>query len=430
MSNGSPGTESTDDCAIDVEQARRLFHEAEALSDAEGGQTWGRKLYGPYMFVDPASRQIVANQPDREGHLTEHAGLYLGALPAEQGVANTAIDWAGEKWTMVMWPLHRDRYRHTRLLTHEMFHRIQDEIGLPARPCDNGHLDSRDGRIWLRLEWRALSEALIRPGAERRRAIEDALVFRRYRQSLFPEKGDDECALEMHEGMAEYTGYIACGLPAHVLPDRAALALDAYDHQEAYVLNFAYASGPAYGLLLDEAGVNWRQGVSPETDLSVLLADAYELRLPADLASEASARASRYDGQEIITEETAREAARAARLAGYKARFVDGPTLLLPNTGATRWTYDPRLVHAFGDNGKVYEVIRVSDDWGLLEVAAGGAWLTFREDGMLELIVVPGPTDAASRPLSGDGWTLTLDDGWTLKPGPREGDLIVVTNGE
>src|SRR5208283_795581 len=88
---------------IDLQLAARYFQEAKWASDDDGGKLWGRRLYGPMLFADPQTRSVVANQGDKDGKLHRERGLWVGTLPKEVGIANTAIDWAGVKWTMVMW---------------------------------------------------------------------------------------------------------------------------------------------------------------------------------------------------------------------------------------------------------------------------------------------------------------------------------------
>jgi hypothetical protein len=85
-------------------------------------------------------------------------------------------------------------------MAHEMWHRVQNDIGFPASGAANDHLDSRDGRVWLQLEWRALAKALSVRGEQRRRAIADALLFRAYRRTIFPNAAAQEREMEMHEG--------------------------------------------------------------------------------------------------------------------------------------------------------------------------------------------------------------------------------------
>src|SRR5262245_51971252 len=80
---------------IDALLAKRCLDEAAALSQADGGALWGRPLYGPMLFIDPATRRIVSSQRDTAGTLTfqESAGVWVGTLPEEFHIANTAFDW-------------------------------------------------------------------------------------------------------------------------------------------------------------------------------------------------------------------------------------------------------------------------------------------------------------------------------------------------
>src|SRR4029079_12075047 len=96
---------------------------------------------------------------------------------------------------------------------HELWHRIQDQLGLPSSGASNDHLDTRDGRYWLQLEWRALAAALATSGPDEKRAITDAALFRTRRHRIFPGGADEERAMEMHEGLAEYTGVRLSGSP-------------------------------------------------------------------------------------------------------------------------------------------------------------------------------------------------------------------------
>src|SRR5437763_6171448 len=180
--------------AIDTKLAQQYFRQLEQTSDRDGGKTWGLSLYGPILFVDPGSGSIVANQADDENKLVAGDGVFIGTLPKDISPANTAIDWAGVHWTMVMWPVSEFRQPRERLLLHECFHRLQEKLGLPARDAVNAHLDTLNGRIWIQMEWRALERALRQIGPARNAAIADALLFRTYRRSLFPDATRNENA--------------------------------------------------------------------------------------------------------------------------------------------------------------------------------------------------------------------------------------------
>src|SRR5689334_19063818 len=305
--------------AIDPAKARQYFAEAKALSDRDDGVLWKVQLCGPLLFVDPGTRYAVANQADAEGKLKPLDGVFAGTAPEELGFANTATKWSGVEWTMVVWPLPTYKQPRTRLMLHECFHRVQSQIGLNPADAQNGHLDSLDGRIWLQMEWRALEHAFWQQGEERKRDMADAIYFRNYRRSLFPAAAASEDALEMHEGMAEYTGFkLSTSSPEEYAVVVAAWLRAAPTRTPSYGRSFAYTSGPAYGGLLDLANKSWRTGLTPSTNLGELLARAYGVPVPALTALnkvEAMRRAERYDGGEVVTIETEREVKHQARVA-------------------------------------------------------------------------------------------------------------------
>src|SRR3954451_11564956 len=187
---------------IDLQKAERYFAEAKAASDRDAGALWGVRLYGPMMFADPQTRMVVANRADAEGKLKREGDVWTGTLPPNVGIANTATNWAGVHWTMIMWgALGQFRQDRVRLMMHECFHRVQDGIGLLAMDAVNNHLDTMDGRIWLQLEWRALDRALRSSGVDRKQALADALAFRAHRRMLISQGAKAESALERNEGL-------------------------------------------------------------------------------------------------------------------------------------------------------------------------------------------------------------------------------------
>ena len=412
----------------DTAKARQYFAEAKALSDRDNGALWKVQLCGPLIFVDPETRSAVANQADAEGKLKPQEGAFAGTAPPELGVANTATKWSGVEWTMVMWPLPIYKQPRLRLVMHECFHRVQASIGLPATDAQNGHLDSLDGRIWLQMEWRALEHAFWQQGEERKRDIDDAVYFRNYRRSLFPAAAKNEDALEMNEGLAEYTGFkLSTSSPEEYAVQVAAWLRGAPTRTQSYGRSFAYTSGPAYGGLLDLAGKNWRTGLTPSTDLGQLLAQAYGVQIPASLdKAGAMRRAERYDGSEVIAIETENEAKHQARIAEARKLFVDGPILILPVGEKFNYVYDPNMVLALDDKLTLYQyegVINVTDEWGMLKTTIGV--VLARENGKVVRAQVPAPIDAAKAPLAGKGWTLELKPGWELILEGRPGDFTL-----
>jgi hypothetical protein len=406
---------------IDLQRAAQFFKEAQAASNADGGELWGSRLYGPILFVDRVSLYVVANQQDKEGQLKPSGGVWVGTLPDNVAPANTAVKWAGVHWTMVMWPLPELPHSRMRLLMHECFHRIQDDLGLPATNPNNAHLDDKDGRTWMRLEMRALAEALSNADEARTRAIRDALAFRKRRAELCgPISADFERQLEMNEGLCEYTGIVLSGFGKPSLDARAAMRLEQEQASATFSRSFAYATGPAYGLLLDGFGVAWRKGLNPATSLPDLLARS----LPKSPGPEEpiSALVARYDGDRVIAVETQAAEDRERLLASYRAKFVEGPLLTLPVLSKFGYSYDPNAVSSFPGHGQVFSSAKVTDEWGVLQVSGGGV-LMQRGDQAITGVVVTAPQSMEGVRVAGDGWTLELSVGWRVVPGLKPGSF-------
>jgi len=312
------------------------------------------------------------------------------------------------------WPLPADRAARAILMMHELFHRIEGQLPLPApTQIDNVQLDTADGRYYLQLEWRALASALRATTDDGRRAANaGALAFRAARRAAFPGSAATEDALELHEGLAEYTGVVV-GRPEPAARIEAALQdLAAHVGDPSFVRSFAYATGPSYGLLLDRYAPAWRAQIVHTRSLAGTLAAAVPVVLP-----EVEQAAGTYDGPALRAAEQARAAQHAALLAQYRRALVDGPVATL-RFRHMKIEFDPRTVTPLGELGSVYPVLRVVDDWGALAVT-GGALL--KAD--WSAVVVPAPSTTSQRTATGDGWRLELAPGWRFEPDDRAGDV-------
>src|SRR5688500_18822987 len=214
LQDSVPATETPERLRL----AAEAFAQARAACDEDNAKLWGKQLWGPVMLVDPATRRFVANEAIEQSDIAvgvtptvpvnvKGRTVHVGTLPENLSAANTASEYAGRRWAMVVWPIADTPQVQRQLLVHELWHRIQSELGLPLDTPTCDHLDTEEGRLWLRLEMRALATALAADaGPGRLRAIEDALAFRSHRRSLFDGAGESERKLELAEGLAEYTG--------------------------------------------------------------------------------------------------------------------------------------------------------------------------------------------------------------------------------
>jgi len=411
---------------IDTALARRYFDEAAEVARLDGGKLWGIPFDGTLIFGDQATRTVVAARGDTGGVLRRAGSVWIGTMPSNQNVANTAAEWGGVRWTTVRWPPPpgddpEARALRAELFAHELWHGIQARLGLPMDDAPNAHLDEREGRIWLRLEARALHFALGADGEERRTALHDALRFRAERQVRFPDAGEAERKLERHEGMAGYTGLRLSGRDDTSMRARARALLDEVDGGVHLARSFAYGTGPAYGLLLDDLAPGWRRRVIAGAGPAELLRES----LPRDeRTADAVARGARYGHEPIALAEMLRERERDARRAELTARLVDGAVVRLPFE-QMQMQLDPQNVEPLGAAGTVYRAIRISDRWGVLEATDGAVLLA--PDFSHAVVAKPARLEAgAGGVVRGDGWTLTLADGYRLREGQRAGDLNVV----
>lgn len=397
--------------------ADAVFREAAVICARDDGALWGHTLCGPMLLTDWHDNTVVANQADAGGALKPAGSLFAGVLPASAIVANTPIDWSGTHWTEMIWPLPDDDDKRHVMIAHELFHRIQAGLKFPQGDGGNQHLDSLEGRYLLQLEWRALAKALDAPdAAQRRAATVDALLFRHERYRLFPAAAAEEGALELNEGVAEYTG-VMIGLQtpqartAHALRD-----LSAFVASPSFVRSFAYATGPAWGLLLNDADPAWRGQIRSGQRLDQLLETA--LKLPPTAPADVQARAALYDDGSLRAAEVRRDEETRARLAELKARLVDGPVLSLPLVHAS-FQFNPQTLKPLGEFGTVYPTLKLSADWGVLEVEDGALLNPAAKTAAVSAAGVDPAT------LKTPAWRLALNKGWVVAPGARRGDLVV-----
>jgi hypothetical protein len=366
--------------------------ELQQMCNEDRARLWGVDLCGPLLVVDPATREAWASQPDRDGVLSIQGAGYAGRLPEGVGIANTSVNWAGVRWIMVMGPLPTDATERRVLVAHEAWHRVQNLLGLPQSASDCAHLETERGRYLMRLEFRALSTALRSRGAARREAARDALMFRAVRISEFANAASQEAALDRNEGLASYTGVkLGAGANAEMF---AARTLDRSDHHAAFARAYAYSSGPAYGLLLDEMQPAWRTTLAGNAPADLLVPI---LRPPAFEAERFYRIAGRYGGEVVATEELQRAQTQRARIVELRQRFAEGPRLSI-GLRRMQMEFDPNQVTPVEGLGNFYGVLTVRDAWGELRATEGAL---ISSD--LSRIILPAPSPSG---FSGPGWTV------------------------
>ncbi|MCX7358753.1 MAG: hypothetical protein NT015_11535 [Alphaproteobacteria bacterium] len=383
--------------------------ELQQMCTADAGQLWGASLCGPLLVVDANTRQVWATERDNLNVLTLTAGGgWVGTLPQGVPLANTTVEWAGVRWIMVIGPLPDDATARRILVAHESWHRLQTSIGFPMQDIVAAHLQTERGRYLLRLEMRALSTAMLSTGRARRNAVKDAVAFRMARLATFSEAAAAESALDRNEGLAAYTGVrLGAGAQSHLYTARA---LTAADEQQSLARSYAYATGPAYGVLLDEFVPSWRTSLGNWTPSDLLVGP---LRIQPLSSRALDRQAERYGGQQIASEERVRAENQRHVIAELQARFT-GARLELP-LGQMQFEFDPGQVTPVEGLGTVYQRLVVRDAWGELRATEGAL---ISPNFNLLTASAPGPNG-----LSGPGWTLSLSPAYLVTV-PDENGVI------
>ena len=401
------GAATVAEAQVRPELAKRYFDEVGKLCGRDAGRLWGVSLCGPLVIVDQATGTRATSQPEPEGQ-----------PPRFPGFVDGPVSWGGLQWFAI--PLYmlpeKDADARQQVMLHGLFHRIQPELGLMTEDGLNEHLDTLEGRVSMQLEWRALRRAIESSGSDRAEAIADALAFRRERRARFPGAAENERREEIREGLASYTGIAAWANSPADAHRAAASALAGGESQTSFVGNFEAASGPGYGVLLDDLMPGWRRQVRASSDLGDMLASAIAKPPTTDLA----AAAARYDGAALRTAEEARDRAQQVRVAELRRRFVDGPVLTMPAAGSG--TSDTTGSVGIPGVGTVFfHNFTLSARWGRLDANAG---VLRSADGNTLSVPVTAPLEGAT--LHGDGWTVTLNAGWVVQPAARAGSFTIV----
>jgi len=394
---------------INQELAQEYFKEAKDLCIKDNGKLWGVSICGPMVIYDIASKTIATSEPEP----TEKR-------PSILGVVNAPMQWGGKSWGAYIWndvatKTPRDRKE---LLLHELFHGVQPQLGLGVGTGTPEHLDEIQGRYWMRLEWRALALALRSSGTKRKVALSDALLFRQERQKVYPKYKDDEKGQEITEGLAAYT---ATKLVATSDEEAITAAVDLLDNIQntaltsSFIRTFAYFSGPAYGLLLDNASKDWRKRIKGTDDLTAFIVQAYKIHPSKDV----SKSALKYNGNAILTSEQQREKDRQEKIENLRKAFVDNSVLNFPGGSHS---FDSRGAIVIPGEGTIYfGPFKASGPWGSLDATKG---VLVSSDGSKRRLAAPVRID--EKTFKGDGWTLIVGDGWAVKESIPEGKYEVV----
>ena len=401
------GAAAAADAQVQPQLAQRWFEEATKLCERDAGRLWGVSLCGPMVIFDQATGTRATSQPEPEG-----------PPPRFPGFADGPVSWGGLRW--FSYPLYMladngcrctpAKYASRAVPSHSARAGVHNERRLQraSRYARRARLDAA-GMAGAPPGGRVERE---RPGRGDRRCAglqtrAPPPVSRRGGQRTARRDSRRACLLHRHRGLGQF---------ARGCPPCRSVSARRRRNESSFVGNFEAASGPAYGVLLDDLLPGWRRQVRGTSDLGDLLASATNRPPTTDVA----VAAARYDGATLRTAEEARDRAQQVRVAELRRRFVDGPVLTMPAAG--RGTSDTTGSVGIPGAGTVFfHNFTLSAQWGRLDANDG---VLRAADGATLSVPVTGPLEGTT--LKGDGWSATLNSGWVVRPAARPGSFTIV----
>ncbi|MCL2396723.1 MAG: hypothetical protein FWC93_01520 [Defluviitaleaceae bacterium] len=414
--------------SIPFDRAAELFAAAEAIFDEDGGALWGTHLGAAFMFFDPATNHAVANRPVRDDSFFEHDGLYVGVLPEEAlGGAGGVTRFDATRWAMMRWTGTED-FEDVWILQQmvRMAVDLQPSVifglGGTSGAMYNPHLGELFARVSVQMEINALMEAYISGGGDAMMdALHDALAIRAERRGRIFNIGRTENSNEISSGMGIYTELVLARREKDLKIEWLEMFIDAAITNGGQSLAWSYSqvSGVLYALLLDEIGVEWREGVrathGSATNLGELLASAIGITEPMAIGL---VDLERYGYSEITAAEiTWMENNERMTQEAFEA-FDGVPVLRIDNTG--NWGFYgefealwvPQLpTPAGGWSGQVF--------YGDFEYSGNFGTITFTQGRMLighPYHRVPAARmDTFGSTIIGYDWVLELSDDYAIE---------------
>ncbi|MFN8240361.1 MAG: hypothetical protein U0X39_06365 [Bacteroidales bacterium] len=392
------------------EKAVYYFGQVEKLCNDDGGRMWGKQLYGPMMFVDRPTRKIFANMPDRDGLLKLKDGVYTGSYPRELIIDNINVEYGGTMYGMAPLPPREDTARIVMRAIHGLFHVYQKNEGFNPTPVTTKRLDEKNARLWLKLELRALRQAIDSSEETRSRSIRDALIFRGARRELDPLEIKDENRFEFYEGLATLTFISLYDNDDLEVKKNLHIQFDRMYWQPIFSRTYGFANGAAYGYLATRKGYDLRSIKSDTTDLALIVKDSYAIKLPERCLDVAGSIAMNYELDSIYKEEEKRMTDIKERVHRQISDYTEKPVVYL-ELESPYFDFEPEEIRALDTLGTIYNSIRVADNWGKLTVDKGGCLVSFN---LKSMRVKAKNLRESKNHYYGDGWHLILNSDWEI----------------
>jgi hypothetical protein len=406
-----------------AERALYYFDAIGAICREDAGDLWGEDLYGPIMFVDRKTRRIIANAQDSEKLLKLKDGVYIGSYPKEKLIDIIAFEFGGTLFGTVRLPDIEDEYVIKAYAIHSRVHCMQQKKGISPQSYNNRHLSERNARMWLKLEWKALSSAISSEGEERRLAIRDALIFRGARHEAYPAYVNDERRFENYEGLPTFSYTLLCTASREEQKNRLLEGIKFYYSRNTYHSTYGFIHGALYAYLLYDKGFRPAMLTTDNADLGRLTSEYYSITMPEVIRDVAGSIAINYSIDIIRQEETEREQRIKEEVAKKLSVYTERPVVFL-DLESPSFGFEPTDPSSLDTLGTIYKSLRVSDNWGKLIVNETGCLVSHN---LKEIRIPAKGIKTGKSHITGEGWDLWLADTWELVKSDQNYNIRKIT---
>ncbi len=317
----------------------------------ENKKLWGVSFDLPLLIK---TKDFVVCSEYVEG-FTKYKNIYFGTPEDYTQGGNSCVYWRDKSWATFKYDPARfnDRKSRMNLFYHETFHCNQYILDLTGKWTLCKHLNEFDARCLMQLEYYALSKALKADKIDTVSII-SALSFRAYRYALYPNAYREEGAIEMLEGIANYTGLKLSGKTYNEILSDIKSNLSNVNPQL-----FAYWTGASYCFILDKIDSTWRKQIHKNDNFLYFTQAMINIQLPASLKEYYTQNRELYNWDEIKSKEKKIMQETKQKDEHYTQQFFKNPAVHISLSTCQGITFNSTIIFPL-NNGKVYNGVSTS----------------------------------------------------------------------
>jgi hypothetical protein len=369
---------------------------AEILNKQESRDLWNVSLNAPIIIINHIENKMYFTAIENGEVQTLSEEAWNNKVP----LANSVFEYDGKKYVSIIHIalMNNSCEGRVNLLTHEIFHLHQNRLGIQNVMSVNYYMDEIQGRTLLQIEMKALQQTLDGD----LQSLHDALYIRAYRQRLYPENNED--LYELNEGLAEYTG---AKLSMENLRQYVKSRLN-YNINSGYTNSFAYATGAAYAVILDELYPQWRYDKDLDKGMVFLIKKSNPQYVITIDNSYLNDLLGKYNHDKIMSDE--KDAIMSfGDIASFEALLKSETSKFTIINNGINFSYNPNDRVIALSNAVLLRNITIKGEWGQIAAKSG----IVRLNDWTAFYLLP-PKEIAANVIRGNDYEIQLNNGWRV----------------